>query len=103
MRTGADHDRAEAVVVERAREDLLDLLRRRVRRDVPVMRIDTAQGVAHRTADDVGVVTGREQAFHHLLDVRRDLQREVGRHEASLRRVSVDAKPDYADLGDLKW
>ena len=65
----SDHHRAEAVGVERLREELLDLLRRRVGRDVPVLRIDAADRVAHAAADDIRRVPGLLERGHDLLDV----------------------------------
>ena len=70
----SDDHRAEAIGVERLREELLDLLRCRVRRDIPVLRIDAADRVAHAAADDVRRVPGLLERGDDLLDVRWDLQ-----------------------------
>ena len=65
----ADDDRPKPVEVKRLPEDLLDRFRCCVRRDVPVVRIDPAQGVANRPPDDVGVVPRRDEAYDDALDV----------------------------------
>src|SRR5437867_6282073 len=65
----ADDDGPEAVQVERVPEDLLDLLRGRAGRDVPVVRVDAAQRVANASADDVSLMPGGDEARDHPLDV----------------------------------
>src|SRR5438093_3578891 len=94
MLARAHHHRAKAVRIERAREELLDLLRRRVGRDIPVLRIDTADRVAHAAAHHVCVVPCRSQLFDDALDVLRDLQ--LGdRHpvESMEARESISCRP----------
>src|SRR5439155_11522016 len=88
------HDRAEAIRVERTREKLLDLLWRRVGRDIPVLWIDPADGVAHAAADHVRVVPGRGQLFDDALDVLRDLEMR-DRHpvESMEARESISCPP----------
>ena len=79
-------DRTEAVEIERAAEDLLDLLRRGAGRDVPVVRVDAANGIADRAADDVRLVAGSDELRDDALHVGRDAQLgEGGRgHSRSL-------------------
>src|SRR6476661_11047112 len=65
----ADDDRSEAVEVQRLPEDLLDRFRRRARRDVPVVWVDSAQRVANAPANDESLVPGRHEARDHALDI----------------------------------
>src|SRR4029078_353403 len=81
----ADDDRSEAVEVERLPEDLLDRFRRRARRDVPVVWVDSAQCVANAPANDEGLVPGRHEARDHALYVRWDANVRNGHcHSGSL-------------------
>src|SRR6266542_2711984 len=65
----ADDDRSEAVRVQGSGEELLDLLRRGIRRDVPVLWVDAADRVAHAAADDVRIVAGLVELRHDALNV----------------------------------
>src|SRR5437870_1783201 len=88
------HHGAEAVRVQRARKELLDLVRRRVGRDIPVLRIDTADRIAHASTDHVRVVAGRGQLFDDALDVLRDLElRDRHPVESMEARESLSCPP----------
>ena len=64
----ADRHRSEAVLVERIGEDCLDLVRPRVRGQVPVRGRALQEIVPKRTAHDVRAVTGRPEGVHQLPD-----------------------------------
>ena len=54
MAAGVPHDhRTEPVLVDGAREQLLDPLGRGVRREIPVGRLAAQQGVAQAAADHI--------------------------------------------------
>src|SRR6266446_5466117 len=83
----ADDDGPETVEVERVPEDLLDLLRGRIRRDIPVVRVDPAERVANAPADDIRLVSARDQARDHTLDVGGHLDMRNGAgHPRSLEK-----------------
>ena len=85
----ADHDGAEPVQVERVPEDLLDLIRRRARRDVPVVRVHATQRVANASPDDESLVPRGDEPRDHPLDVGGHLDvRNGAGHPRSLGKSS---------------
>ena len=60
------HDAKAPADDEGAAEQRLDLFGRRIGRDVEVFRAQAEQQVAHRAADDVGLVAAIDQRLHHL-------------------------------------
>jgi hypothetical protein len=84
----ADRHSPEPVQVQRPSEELLDLLRCRARRDVPVVRVDAADRVAHGSAHDVRVVACFAQLLHDALDIPGHAQLGDG-HRLSLAEVAV--------------
>ena len=71
-----DGDRPERVLVDRTREERLDLLRPGVRGEVPVMRRPAEQEVAQRAAHDVGRSPVSFEGPEDRLDRRGDPGRE---------------------------
>src|SRR2546430_16583272 len=87
----ADDHGPEAVQVEGVPEDLLDLVRRRARRDVPVVRVDAAQRVPNAAADDVSLVPGRDEAGDDPLAVGGDPKN--GEHPPKLKKKNGHYAP----------
>jgi hypothetical protein len=69
------HDLEAAADDEGAAEQLLDLFRRGVGGDVEVLGLDAQQQVAHRAADDEGLVAGILQGLRHAHGIGRDQRR----------------------------
>ncbi len=82
------HDAEAPADDERAAEQRLHLLRRRIGGDVEVLRTQTQQQVAHRAADHVGLVPGL-------------LQRADDAHRRFVEQTLVDAVFGRADLHAL--
>src|SRR5258705_4604652 len=73
-RAGPQAARPEAFRVQRASEEVRNLLGGRVGRAAPVLWVAAADRVAHAAADDVRGVTRRDELLDHALDVPGDLQ-----------------------------
>ena len=87
-----DDDRSEPVRVEGALEVPLDLLRPGARRDVPVLRVDAAERVAHAAADHERLVAVRDERVDDPLDVLRDGEGQRGRGHAESLGTGGDAR-----------
>ena len=85
----------EAVLVDRAREQLDDLRRPGVGGEVPVGGRAAEQGVAQRPADDVRGVPVAPQPVEDGADRRRDLGREARRRLAAASGPGTEPEPQF--------
>ena len=83
---GADRDRAERVLVDRAREQTCGHLGQRRRGQVPVLRFAAGERVAQRTADDVRGMAGRPQPVEQVLDGCGERRRWIDRRRTRVER-----------------